>query len=513
MNYQKKQIPLSPDSGCHVTTSTATLPGFADYNLFWDNPVAILVLPARSFRVASANRAATQLFDCDLGSLTRWDLSDWLDPAALESIEMALWPSSGASPTAIDAVQLLQMHKDQPVKLVATSLTSYGSTGTEFWALFCDRRRAEDEGPDAATAQRTPLANFLSSMPVPAWILNSTGGYLLQNELSKTLPRCQNLNGNSCELPRMLEVGCGLAPGNPEKNWFHLHAEVQASGTPRETQVDLGQCGIWRIVLFPVRHSTDPLLVGGTAFNVTEQVLAQRKTETYLAQLREQAKEMQNLREAERQDIARDIHDNLGQEVTLLRLEAARLRRDALATGGVPPTLIEQMASIEHQIAVVTRATRRISFDLRPDVVHTVGLADAAHNLVLELRRRMGIRGQLELDCKWINPPTEMAVHMYRCLQEALNNMAKHSKADKFVVRLLLTDNVYWLEIMDNGVGLPREFSTGLKPDTPISSRGLRGLYERAAIYNGEVVLGTRPEYEGSLIRIKFPAPPNKDPQ
>lgn len=503
MTQQKKQTAAPTENHNHATTN-GTPPGFADYNLFWQNPVAILVLPARSFRVASANRAATQLFDLNLEQLLGWDIGGWLSPHAVEEIHQSLWARPGGEAPTIDAVRLLQPLNNQTVKLLATNLT-LGSGSEAFWALFCDRRHADAQGPNANLVQDTPLANFLHSMPVPAWILNGAGDYVMQNALSEKLPRCQNLKGNTCTPARILEVGCGLAPGDPEKNWFHLHAEVLASGEPRETQVDLGSCGVWRIVLFPVRQATDPLLVGGTAFNVTQQETSRRETEAYLAQLRTRAKEFESIRETERQDIAREIHDTLGQEVTFLKLGLSRLRREALSSGSVPPEILAQVMAMEQQVDVVTRASRRIHFDLRPDVVHSAGLAVATHNLVLDVRRQKGIRGQLELDGNWRNPPTEMGVHLYRCLQEILNNMTKHSRAQKFVVRLMLRDNAYLLEVLDNGIGLPREFVTGQKPDTPITSRGLRGLYERAAIYGGKVTLGTRPDYDGSLIKLEFP--------
>lgn len=501
VNYLNPQ----PSERASVEPSRA-LP-FADYHLFWHNPVAILVLPLHSFQVATANHAATQLFDCALDDVSAWDLELWLEPESIAKVSKTLWDRPNGDPSAMATVQLRPACSDQRLSLLATNL-NFGSGADKFWAIFCDRRLANTSVADAVWPAH-PLSLLIHSLPFPAWTLSSDGNYDQKSPLVSSLPRCLRRAGCGCSLDRIQAAGCAHTPGDQSNRGLPRQAEVLACNAPRETLVSLGSCGTWRIVLFPVQQvqGSRPPLVGGAAFNLTEQVASRATADRYLAQLCSQAKEFQTIREQERQDIAREIHDSLGQEVTFLRLGFSHLRREAVAQGKdmLPPKFLEQLRALEHQVDVVTRASRRISFDLRPDVVETAGLADAAHNLVLEVRRRLGIRGQLEIAGNWQNPPVEMGIYLYRCLQELLNNMAKHARANNFVVRLMLQDHTYQLEVMDNGVGLPRAFVTGSKPDTPIGSRGLRGLYERVAVYDGKVTLITRPEYDGTLVKLDFP--------
>lgn len=368
------------------------------------------------------------------------------------------------------------------------------------------RAPANDSGSEDAPPEHLayPVATpgVLDRLPLPAWLLTPSGELVRKNTMCANLPRCQTAGGTPCAPERRTEQGCGRTAAQPDPAWQDLIAKVVKTGDAQEVESSLGNCGTWRMILFPVLNATGKLEVGGLALNTTSLATERRRTQETLAQLRTLAQDFDHIREHERADIARDIHDKLGQELTVLRLKFARLQQEILGAAPSPGHLTDQFEALSRQMDLVIRESRAITCDLRIEPVDVDGLAIASSNLVLDFRRRVGIRGQLELDSGWANPPKTMARHLYRSLQECLNNMAKHSRASKFHARLSRHDSVFCLEVMDNGCGIPYEF---LNPAGTLTRQGLRGLAERAAICGGSVTITTRPHVEGTLIRIDLP--------
>lgn len=358
------------------------------------------------------------------------------------------------------------------------------------------------------------MAQLLDRLPVPAWILNQSGTYIQKNEHCGKLPACQMLGKSpGCTSSRIEEIGCGVEPmTHPvQKTWFALQQQVQETGSSCEKTIDLGRCGRWQVSLFPI-DSAQGRQVGGMAVDVSQAERDRQRTQNFVEQLSGLARDSQQARVDERADVARDIHDHLGQEITVLGLTIGRLERDLAQHGGTQPNVSERFTAVTRQLAVVMQSAKRIAFDLQPDALQTQCLPRAAGTLVLDFRQRMGIRGTLEVSDNWVEPEADMAIHLYRSLQELLNNMAKHARASKFIVRLSLRDDhVYELDVTDDGVGLPPEIvaahSTAGQPAAQgVPGRmGLRGLAERAAIYNGRVRVTSPPHVTGCRICIQLP--------
>lgn len=205
------------------------------------------------------------------------------------------------------------------------------------------------------------------------------------------------------------------------------------------------------------------------------------------------------LRELDRAELARNLHDQLGQEITVLRLALGRLQRDLAGSQLSAETWGDQVDGLARQTDTLMQSVRHIACNLRPDMLDALGLADAANRLVLDMRRQLGVRGGLEVSLDWADPDPALSLQMYRCLQELLNNMAKHSKASRFFVRMLHQEGVYWLEVIDNGVGL----AASKTPDSR-ARLGLAGLRERAALYGGELAVQSRPQVDGCALRLSF---------
>lgn len=337
-----------------------------------------------------------------------------------------------------------------------------------------------------------------SKLPYPGWLVDEHNELLTVNvEHGTLLPVCMRGAGNTpCSTALREQSGCGVTDLDAEKHWRTLAVAVRRTGTVSELSLSMGLCGSWRTVGYPIPGPADKKFVG--LFAVPDiPVNALTFAERY-PQLQALAKDMQTVREEERISVAREIHDNLGQSMTLLRLEIGRLLQMKLDGNSRELAVHRRLTGLSDRISQIMDATRNLAYDLRQDVMQD-GLAKGAADYVLLFRRRAKLVGHLEVLGGWTDPSDELGRHLFRSLQEMLNNIAKHADAKRFQVRLGAIDDTLWLEVTDDGIGLPSHIMGGHGAD---AGPGLRSLQERAVLYGGVVVVKSRPEVAGTSIRI-----------
>lgn len=209
--------------------------------------------------------------------------------------------------------------------------------------------------------------------------------------------------------------------------------------------------------------------------------------------LRAWAVSLVDAREEERLRIARGMHDELGQLLTALRLELA-----GLALVAKEPAQAQRIASMKALIDETMVAVRRISDDLRPLMLDDLGLNAAVESLARTAAVRMGIEVTVRHD--EADPPIQpsVATALYRIVQEALTNVARHAHATDVSIDLRMQGREIVLKVEDNGVGLPDDAleRTG--------SWGLRGLLERVNLCGGALVLENAPG-SGARMTVRLP--------
>jgi signal transduction histidine kinase len=232
----------------------------------------------------------------------------------------------------------------------------------------------------------------------------------------------------------------------------------------------------------------------GIQRDVTDRHLATEQIEASREQLRALASRLQKVREEERTEIAREIHDELGQALTGLKLDVAwmkrRLPRDHAMTA--------QCASIIQHIDQTLSAVRRIATALRPSVLDHLGLAAALEWQVQEFGARTGIEVEMELSTDGAAIHDDLASSAFRILQESLTNVARHANATRVRVRLEQTPTLLTLEIRDDGVGICAECLEGT------ASLGLVGMRERAVACGGEFSISGQPG-RGTTVLLRVP--------
>ena len=222
----------------------------------------------------------------------------------------------------------------------------------------------------------------------------------------------------------------------------------------------------------------------------SEQVL-QERTE----QLKELSTHLQNVREDERMNIAREIHDELGQQLTGLKMDIAWLQKKA---GQEDPAIKNKFEDTLRLIDGTVRSIRRIATELRPSIIDDLGLNAALEWLVSEFSERMNINIQYEndFDDKNVNP--DISIGLFRILQESLTNIAKHANANRVLIILKKVDEALHFSVADDGVGFDN--SGGQRQ----RSFGLLGIRERTYMLQGEYEIFTEPG-EGTKIKVCIP--------
>jgi signal transduction histidine kinase len=221
--------------------------------------------------------------------------------------------------------------------------------------------------------------------------------------------------------------------------------------------------------------------------DVTERIRAQEDLAAF-------ASEASAIREQEKSRVARELHDELAQSLTALKMDTIWVREnlgaDALV---IDRKLGEMLSMLDGSVA----ATRRIAADLRPLVLDDLGLMPAIEWLVQNFTQRTGIACELDADEELeLHEPYATAV--FRIVQESLVNVAKHSKAKRVKVVMDLAGREMLLSVQDDGVGFAP--AAGRKPN----SLGLAGLRERAQLLKGTIRLQSQPG-RGTTVEARIP--------
>lgn len=233
----------------------------------------------------------------------------------------------------------------------------------------------------------------------------------------------------------------------------------------------------------------------GTVQDITERQIAEAELCHSRRRLRELAAHHQRMMEDERAHVAREIHDELGQYLTTLRMDAAMLRR-ALADSELRhgERLNEMKALIDEAI----RAVRRVSGALRPTALD-LGLEAAIEWLADDFERRSGVECHVSISRGGLPVLDEQrALPVFRIVQEALTNVTRHARATRVTIEVNTEDEALNLSVLDNGIGFdPMRGGTD-------GHFGVLGIHERAAILGGSIAWSATPG-GGTTLRLHVP--------
>lgn len=223
---------------------------------------------------------------------------------------------------------------------------------------------------------------------------------------------------------------------------------------------------------------------------VEEDLLSSRE------QLRALSAHLQSVREEERIRIAREIHDNLGQSLTGLKMDISWLLKRLPANNSL---LIARAAGMSEAVDALITLVQQITAELRPGVLDYFGLSAAIEWQAREFEGRTGIT------CIFCSDPEEIVLNdknkataIFRIFQELLTNIARHAEASSVTVVLKEDASQLTLNVRDNGRGIRQEELTSPQ------SFGLIGMRERAMVFDGEVAISGETG-KGTWVMVKLP--------
>ena len=228
-----------------------------------------------------------------------------------------------------------------------------------------------------------------------------------------------------------------------------------------------------------------------------QRIIAQQRDIYHAGLMRDLAAHREKIREGERTSIAREIHDQLGQCLTGLRLEANLFKR---SLGPGQPELMQRIQSMIGIIDTTLDTARNITTALRPMVLD-MGLIPAAEWLLSDTAKRAGLECHLDAgNIDECHLSDEQATALFRILQEALTNIIRHAGATRVHVSIERQDGELLMQIEDNGVG----FEAGAGEQRRGKSFGLVGMRERAVMLGGDLHICSG-SGEGTIVSTRIP--------
>jgi PAS domain S-box-containing protein len=215
-------------------------------------------------------------------------------------------------------------------------------------------------------------------------------------------------------------------------------------------------------------------------------------------QLRALTTHLQNRQEEERRRLAREIHDELGQALTVLKIDIAWL---SSRLGAADTSCRERLQGMTTQLDALATSVHRIGTELRPGLLDDLGLTAAIEWQLQEVCKRTGLACESVLPADDLVIDQAQATAMFRIFQESLTNVLRHADADKITVRLTQQPDALLLEVSDNGKGItPRQLRDR-------KALGLLSMRERAHLWGGHVTITGGPG-EGTTVTLRMPHTP-----
>lgn len=249
--------------------------------------------------------------------------------------------------------------------------------------------------------------------------------------------------------------------------------------------------------IFVIRDSTTgkAIAIGNVSYNIADRKKAEIEMKQLNERLRTLTVHLENVREVERKEIAREIHDELGQQLTGLKMQVGLMAKK------IDPEYVEvreQLVDIQELVAQMVGSVKRIIFNLRPNILDDFGIVATMDSFANEFQKRYNIKTTFISSHDDLRLDPAVSVELFRIFQESLTNIAKHADAKKVVATFDFNEKGYVLAINDDGIGF--ELTTDIKN----SSYGLMGMNERAVKVNATFELKSQLG-KGTTVIVKLP--------
>lgn len=304
------------------------------------------------------------------------------------------------------------------------------------------------------------------------------------------------------------EMGLSFYHGKHRQAIDRAIKEAIESGKPYDLELEMitakGARKWVRTIGHPVKEGNRVVKVRGSFQDITERKQAEDAQRGNSHQLEILSRRLLAAQETERRNIARELHDEIGQLLTVIKLDLQTVLRQS-KVASLAPIVKESMEAIDRAVERV----RDLSLDLRPSMLDDLGLVPTLRWYVQRQARHASVDINLDVPASTPRAPSDIETACFRVAQEALTNAVRHAAATKIDVTLTVQDDAIELTVRDNGKGF----------DVPVAHRhtmagtgfGLLGMAERAQLAGGQLKLDSRPG-AGTTMHARFPLTPPQEP-
>ena len=255
---------------------------------------------------------------------------------------------------------------------------------------------------------------------------------------------------------------------------------------------------LYRLLLRTILLGLAVALLAVFRLRVLERRSDEQRAEAQAAEhrLRELSQQLVAAQEEERRHLSRELHDHVAQVLTALRMELGRIERVR------PPgdtRVGAAVAEAKNLVDSMFRTVRDLALGLRPSMLDDFGLRAALEWHVRDFTRRSGLDVELLMNGDFDALPDHHRTCVYRAVQEALTNCARHAQASHVTVTVAITGQRLDLSVTDDG--------TGLDPTRRANGLGLRGIEERVKELSGTLIVGRVPGHRGTRLAVTLPLP------
>jgi len=293
-----------------------------------------------------------------------------------------------------------------------------------------------------------------------------------------------------------------LFPENEKHKIQTLFKELFKTGVVRDLELMMlreGRKGFYGELSASVVKNEDDLVDGYiiVAKDITLRKSNENAIKTYQQSLRSLVTQLNLAEEKERRKIAVDLHDHLGQSLAM-----AKIRLSALKNGNSGAPQAENLKEAERHISHAIEFSRILTYELSPPVLFELGITEAIKWKLGQLSEKFGIKSSLKITGEIPSLQDDSSILVFRSFNELIDNIAKHSKAQKVSVIAKIDEQVIILEVEDDGIGFNPQM---LKKNSYKSNKmGLFSIRERLKHFQGELFIDSA-EGKGAKIKLSVP--------
>lgn len=258
---------------------------------------------------------------------------------------------------------------------------------------------------------------------------------------------------------------------------------LSGASIDRETQYTMknGSTKWYRVTMNPIKESKGAIIgICLSASDITEKKHSEQEILQKNEQLKNLTIHLENVREEERTIISKEIHDELGQQLTALKMDIDWIKYKQTNPDEAVVSKLTEMIQTSNELV---NSMIRISSNLRPAIIDDLGLVDALQWKCKDFEKKTGIACSFSSDIAERPFDKKFSINVYRILQETLTNVVRHSKATAITISVNENATTFFVEINDNGIGISEENILNSK------TLGILGMKERVELLKGELII------------------------